>query len=271
MNLSLLNFWTIPLEVSRAISIELSSSSFHPRDQTAFLHTPIHSPIHSEGTILGPHGVHGALKLSSVTDFPSQRLCRPGTRHLKPPDRRSPRRVYLAEGRLFRSPPAGSEADPIYLIRLRGLEGRDDAVKLRGCVLYCLEEETVEGLLEEDEYIVSDLVGLNVFLAEDREDVVGKGFEDLFVGFVCGVVLGSEMCAIPGLGQDMLEVALPSEYGGQGDERVLIPFVPQIVVSVDLKGRMVIIDPPKGLLELSYRREVKVKLKGLLPAAKENK
>jgi ribosomal 30S subunit maturation factor RimM len=128
-----------------------------------------------------------------------------------------------------------------------------------------LEEETVAEYLEKDEYIVSDLIGLNVFLSQDSEDAVGKGFEDLFVGYIDGVVLGSDMCTIPGLGQDMLEIALPSEHGGQGEDRVLVPFVPQIVSSVDLEGRMVVIDPPVGLLQLSYRREAKVKIKGLLP------
>jgi ribosomal 30S subunit maturation factor RimM len=173
----------------------------------------------------------------------------------------------LNSGRIFQNPPAGSDASPIYLIELDGIDGRDDAAKLKGCILYCLEEETIDdSYLEEDEYIVSDLVGLNVFLATDSKDAIGKGFEDLFVGFIDGVVLGSEICTIPGLGQDMLEVALPSVHGGQSEDRVLIPFVPEIVSSVDLKSRMVVIDPPVGLLSLSYRREVKVKLKGMLPA-----
>ena len=217
------------------------------------------------GTIIGPHGVHGALKVSSITDFPQQRLCESGVRHLKPPNRRSPRQVTLTEGRFFQNPPAGSDSNPIYLIQLQGVEGRDDAAKLKGCVLYCLQEETVDDYLEHDEYIVSDLIGLNVFLSEDSEDAIGKGFEDLFVGFIGGVVLGADICTIPGLGQDMLEIALPSEEGGQSEDKVLVPFVPQIVKSVDLKKKMVVIDPPPGLLELSYRREVKVKIKGLLP------
>lgn len=225
----------------------------------------IHQHNIQPGTIIGPHGVHGALKLSSITDFPLQRLCTSGLRHLKPPNRRSPRQVTLLEGRIFQSPHAGSEANPIYLITLDGVEDRNNAAKLKGCVLYCLAEETVNDGLEEDEYIVSDLVGMNVFLSQDSENAMGKGFEDLFVGFIDGVVLGTEMCAIPGLGQDMLEIALPSEHGGQGGDRVLVPFVPEIVSSVNLEGRMVVIDPPTGLLELSYRREVKVKLKGLLP------
>jgi len=226
------------------------------------------------GTIIGAHGVHGLMKLTSITDFSQHRLCNPGTRHIKPPNRRSPREVQLVEGRPLRSDAEvmGSDVNPTYLIRLENVDDREEALKMRGCVLYALEEETVEELLEEDEYIVSDLVGLNVFLDDNDEEQKGKSFEELFVGNIAGVVMGSEMCAIPGLGQDLLEVALPApEGGGDVEERgnlVLIPFVPDIVTSVNLDGRMVSIVPPKGLLDLSYRREEKVRIKGLLPAAR---
>ena len=160
------------------------------------------------------------------------------------------------------------DSNPTFLIRLEHIHDRDSALKLRGCVLYALEEEKVDDLLKEDEYIVSDLVGLNVYL-EDKNENSNMGMEDLFVGNIGGVVLGSEMCAIPGLGQDLLEVVLPRRRGGEADELVLIPFVPQIVSRVDLDGKMVFITPPNGLLDLSYRREEKVRIRGLLPPAKD--
>lgn len=223
------------------------------------------------GTIIGAHGVHGLMKLTSTTDFSEHRLCQPGIRHIKPTNRRSPREVQLVEGRPLRSDTAtvGTDTNPTYLIRLENVDDREEALKMRGCVLYALEEEKLDELLEEDEYIISDLVGLNVFLDESLDEHSGKGFEDLFVGNICGVVMGSEMCAIPGLGQDLLEIVLPSPQGGQGEDLVLVPFVPEIVVSVNLDGRMVSIMPPPGLLDLSYRREEKVRIKGLLPPARD--
>jgi len=220
------------------------------------------------GTIIGAHGVHGFLKLSSTTDFSEKRLCEPGIRHIKPPNRRSPREVQLAEGRPLRpdSATTGSDANPIYLIRLEHIQDRESALKLRGCVLYSLEDEKVDDLLDEGEYIVSDLIGLNVFL---DVQVYGDAKKDLFVGNIRGVVMGSEICAIPGLGQDLLEVLLPKRKELQrGEEMVLIPFVPQIVSRVDLDLRMVFVKPPAGLLDLSYVREEKVKIKGFLPAAR---
>lgn len=219
------------------------------------------------GTIIGAHGVHGLMKLASITDFSQHRLCEPGIRHIKSPNRRSPREVRLLEGRPLRSnsSAAGSDASPSYLIRLENVNDRDEAMKFRGYALYALEDEKVTNLLKEDEYIVSDLIGLNVFLDEGADEHSGKGFEDLFVGNIRGVILGSEMCSIPGLGQDLLEVARPSQLTGKGEELVLIPFVPQIVTRVDLDGRLISIMPPRGLLDLSYRREEKVRIKGLLP------
>ena len=223
------------------------------------------------GTIVGAHGVRGLMKLASTTDFSEQRLCKPGTRHLKLPDRRSPREVQLVEGRPMRSDAetAGSDVSPTYLIRLENVDDREQALRMRGCVLYALEGERVDDFLEPDEYIVSDLVGMNVFLDDSDDEDKGKSFEELFVGNVKGVVLGSDMCATPGLGQDLLEVVLPRRLGGdQGEDLVLLPFVPEIVTGVDLKGKMVSVKPPGGLLDLSYRREEKVRIKGLLPAAR---
>lgn len=129
----------------------------------------------------------------------------------------------MVEGRPLGSDDAnvGTDTNPIYLIRLENVDDREDALKMRGCVLYALEEEDVDDLLEEGEFIVSDLVGLNVFLDENMEEHSGKGFDDLFVGNIRGVVMGSEMCAVPGLGQDLLEVVLPSPHGGQGEDLVL--------------------------------------------------
>lgn len=222
------------------------------------------------GTIIGAHGVHGFMKLTSITDFSEHRLCNPGTRHIKPPKRRSPREVQLVEGRSLQSSAGSATADSpgTYLIRLENVNDREEALQMRGHVLYALEEEKVDDLLDEDEYIVSDLIGLNVYLDENHEQHTGKGFEELFVGNIKGVVMGSEMCAIPGLGQDLLEVVLPSQKvddQGQGEEFVLVPFVPEIVSRVDLDGRLISIIPPEGLLDLAYRREEKVRIKGLLP------
>jgi 16S rRNA processing protein RimM len=224
-----------------------------PYDPTTYGYTEL-------GTITGAHGVHGLLKITAVTEF-SERLCRPGVRHIKAQNRRSPRQIQLLEGRHR----LGDE----YLIQLEGIGDRDAANRLRGSVLFARQEERPDGL-EQDEYLVNDLVGLDVFL-EEGYNVAENGNSDLggrFVGIVGGIVLAEDMCAVPGLGQDMLEVILPRGPGRTAswrDELVLIPLVPQIVPRIDLNDRAIHIAPPNGLLDLTYVREEKVRIKGFLP------
>lgn len=210
------------------------------------------------GTLLGAHGVKGEVKITSVTDF-SERLCRPGLRHIKLPTRRSPRRVQLLGGR--------HRMDDEYLIQLEGVGDRDSANRLRGCVLYAREEERPEDL-GEDEYIVSDLVGLEVFMEDGYQNEDGEDQGGNYVGTINGIVLAEEMCTIPGLGQDLFEISLPRGPGATAswkDELVLIPFVPALVPRIDIKNRAIYITPPFGLLDLTYVREEKVRIKGFLP------
>lgn len=212
------------------------------------------------GIVTGAHGVHGWIKVQSTTDFPLERLCKAGIRHLKPPMKRAPRRVTLLQGK--------HRLEDEYLLQLDVSEDRDTAQKLRGSVLYAREEEKVTP--EKEEYLVSDLVGLDVFLEQDATEDEDSS-QNQFVGKVVGIVFAHEMCSIPGLGHDMLEIGIPRGIGGTEslrDELVLIPMVPQIVPRVDIQGRAIYIDPPTGLLDLTYVREDKVRIKGFLPPSK---
>ena len=214
------------------------------------------------GTILGAHGVKGEVKLNAVTDFP-ERLCRPGLRHVKMPHRRSPRRIQLLEGR--------HRMDREYLIRFEGVADREAASQMRGFVLYAREDERPQEL-SGDEYIVNDLIGLDVFMEEGYKDENGQDQSGRFIGTVNGVVLAEEMSSIPGLGQDLIEISLPRGAGSTPswkDELVLIPFVPQLVPRVDIPNRAIFIAPPFGLLDLTYVREEKVRIKGFLPPGRD--
>lgn len=270
------------------------------------------------GTIMGPHGVKGDMKLLSTTSFATERLCTAGIRHLKMPSRRSPREVRLKAG-------GRHQMDQVYLIGLVGVEDRDAARKLRGAVLYAKETERPKDL-EEDEFMISDLVGLEVFLEEgyeeqemefdlddfeydgedeeeefydydenNEEEYEEQDFEEeefpetndvdtpkegkkldlggTFVGKVSGIVLAEDICSISGIGNDLLEITLPRGLGGLPswkDELVLVPFVPQLVPRVDLNAKEIYIDPPPGLLDLTYYKQDNVRIKGFLPPARDD-
>lgn len=225
------------------------TKSIDPYDPTTFGYIEI-------ATIGGAHGVYGLIKVRSVTDFSEQRLCTAGIRHVKPANKRAPRQVVLLEGRRGQ----GDE----YFIKLEGIDDRDEAMKLRGSTLYVRDEEKMQPATEA-EYIVSDLIGLDVYLHEQKD--IG---ERNFVGKVKGIVFADEVSDIPGL-HDLLELSLPRGRGGTVslfDELVLIPLVPQLVPVIDLKEGAIYLDPPTGLLDLTYVRGEKVRIKAFLPTPK---
>ncbi len=223
-----------------------------PYDPTTFGYVEI-------GTVLGPHGVHGWNKVQGCTDFP-ERLMTPGmVLHFKPFRKRAPRKVLLANGKC-----TGPDS---FIVQLQDVYDRKQADKLKGGTLYYATQQ--DHVKKEDDMLLSDLVGLQVVLLTDDE--LG---EEHIVGVVGAIVLAEEMCSIPGLGQDMLEIILETRHDetvkpGTPRNLVLIPMVPAIVTKVDLQKQQVWIDPPAGLLDLTYIREEKVRIKGLLAPARD--
>lgn len=230
-----------------------NNKDIDPYDPTSFGYVEI-------GTVLGPHGVHGWCKVQGCTDFPARLTTSGMVLHFKPFRKRAPRKVLLANGKL-----TGTDS---FLVQLQDVNDRRQAEKLKGGVLYYATEQ--DHVRQEDDLLLSDLVGLEVLLLNEQEE----DSSDYIVGTVGGIVLAEEMCAVPGLGQDMLEVIIESRENevarpGIPKDLVLIPMVPEIVPKVDLEARRVWIDPPAGLLDLTYIREEKVRIKGLLPPAKD--
>lgn len=245
-------------DASTAASLPFpDAKNIDPYDPTTFGYLPI-------GTILGPHGVYGWVKVRGDTDFP-HRLTEPGVRHLRPARKRAPRAVQLVTGRhCFQNE---------YLVLLDGCETRDDAEILRGATLYVREEDKAPVATlgnGQQEYLVSELYGLRVFVQEESSsastlgDDVSRAMEP--IGIVGGVVFGDDVSDVP-LGYDMLEIAL-DDSSATRNQFVLIPLVPELVPVIDTLNGMVCINPPAGLLDLTYVREEKTRIKGFLPPAK---
>lgn len=221
-----------------------------PYDPSTFGYVPL-------GYVLGAHGVRGEVRVRIDTDFAESRVLSPGVRHMKDPSRRTPRAVMLTGGK--------HQRDDVYLLKFDGVEDRNEAAKLQSWRLYQLEEvaHDEELLEEDDEYFITDLVGLTVQLKDTGA----------FVGRVAAVVVSDDICAaaVKGLGKDFLELVmppLPRDDGLLGQERtLLIPFVDEMVPDVDVEAGCVRITPPPGLLDLAVEIEEKVVVKGLLPGA----
>lgn len=110
-----------------------------------------------------------------------------------------------------------------WVLKFAGVDSIDSARRLRGADVWVPKAE--RGSLPEGQYFQSDLVGCRVL--EERS------------GRELGLVVGLEQYG----GPPLLEVK-----GEEGE--VLIPFVPEICVSVDLPCRSISVDLPEGLLEL---------------------
>ena len=95
-------------------------------------------------------------------------------------------------------------------------------MEFKGCLLF-VEEETIREALEEDEFLIDELVGLDVV------DIDGKK-----LGFVVGVSNNGAT--------DLLSVRTNSKAVS------LVPFVKAIVTNVSLKDKKVTINNIEGLL-----------------------
>ena len=86
-----------------------------------------------------------------------------------------------------------------------------------------VQEETIREKLDEDEFLIDELVGLSVFDIEDKK-----------LGFVVGVSNNGAT--------DLLSVKTP-------DKKIaLVPFVKAIIVSVSIKDKKIVINNLEGLL-----------------------
>ncbi|PHJ67005.1 16S rRNA processing protein RimM [Nostoc linckia z18] len=175
------------------------------------------------GKIVAPQGLSGELRVYPDSDFP-ERFQVPGKRWLLRPGEREPQPIELLAGRYI-------EGKNLYVIKLAGVENRNQAEELRGCKLMVLASDRPE--LGEDEYHVLDLIGLEVFMQASGE------------------LVGTVVDIIPA-GNDLLEVKLHSSFtNDKAQKTVLIPFVEAIAPVVDLQTGRIEITPPDGLLEIN--------------------
>lgn len=163
----------------------------------------------SVGKILNFHGVQGEAKLGyskNREDFLAQ---------LK--------EVYIQDGneykqlevvRLRFTPKCG-------IIKFKGIDTLNDILEYKNKIIF-VKEETAREHLEEDEFLIDELVGLDVYDGDKK------------VGAVVGVSNNgaSDLLSIKTLNKNIS----------------LVPFVKALVLSVDIKERRIQINNIEGLL-----------------------
>lgn len=112
----------------------------------------------------------------------------------------------------------------ILIVKFKGIDSINDIIPYKGELLF-VAEELIRKTLDEDEFLIDEMVGLEVF---DNSD--GKK-----LGFVIGVSNNGA--------NDLISVKTNSK------KICLIPFVKAIVPVVDIKEKKIMINNLEGLLE----------------------
>jgi 16S rRNA processing protein RimM len=163
------------------------------------------------GRIGRAHGVLGEATVEVRTDLPDERFY-VGAKLETDPQHFGPLTIESARGH-----------NGVLLLKFLEIKNRTEIEKLRD-VLLLSEVDIEEESEDEDDFHVQQLLGSQVITVSGEK-----------VGILNDVI------NLPG--QDLLSVD-----GPHGE--VLIPFVLEIVPGVDVKNKIITIDPPEGLLKL---------------------
>ena len=169
------------------------------------------------GIITSSHGVVGKLNVKSLSDF-KERFTTPGKRWIQKNDE-EPIPYKLTSG--FLKPGKDS-----FIISLEGIEDRNAADNLKQYKLLVKSSDIPK--LKNNEYHLNQLIDLDVklFVENDLK----------FVGKVVDLITEKN---------NLIVIRLQ-----KNNKHVLVPFVKEIVTKIDKDNNHLIIDPPKGLLEL---------------------
>ena len=166
------------------------------------------------GVVLRPHGLRGELVVDVRTDSPQERFAGGAVFARAGTDGVATGTLTVESAR----PHSGR-----MLVRFVEAPDRTAAEELRGSRLL-VDAAALPPTGDPDEFHVHQIEGLSAELAD-------------------GTVVGTVREVVHGPGGELLVVARPDAADA------LVPFVRQIVPTVDLDGGRVVLDPPEGLLD----------------------
>ena len=169
------------------------------------------------GLITSCHGINGQVKVKSLSDF-EERFIKPGLRWLQK-ENEPPSKIELISG--FKNP--GKET---FILKFKGISNRNHAEKLKKHKILVKANKLPK--LKKEEFHLLELINLQVKILENEElKIIGKVID-----------LENEK-------NNLLVIELLKDQ-----KKVLVPFVKEIVPLIDIKNNFIMINPPKGLLEL---------------------
>lgn len=180
------------------------------------------------GTIVSPHGIKGEVKIYTDSDF-SERFEKPGKRLLKRPNEKEFDWITLKRGYYL-------PGKKLYVVSFEEITDRNQAEALRQSKLFVEKRDRPQ--LEENEYHVDDLINLAVINQETGEKI----------GQVVDIYPAGNDLLVVELEPEFLEAHFPQQ--SKQKNKVLIPFVAEIVPIVAIGQGKLEVCLPAGLLEL---------------------
>ncbi len=166
----------------------------------------------SVGKILNFHGINGEAKVGYSKNQQDFFM--------------SLNSVYLRQGNEYKEFEIASvrQNKNFLIVKFKDINSINDIIPYKGELLF-VEEDLIRETLDEDEFLIDEMVGLEVFdVADDKK-----------LGFVIGVSNNGA--------NDLISVKTNSK------KICLVPFVKAIVPVVDIKNKKIMINNLEGLLE----------------------
>lgn len=164
----------------------------------------------SVAKILGFHGINGEVRVGYTKGHE--------------PKLKSAESFYVQKNGEFVEMPVSSVRfhKKYMLVKFANLNSINDVQEFQNCFLF-MKKEKFDSLLEKDEYLVTDLIGMQVFSKNDE---------------LIGVIKNVDSNGAT----DILSVK-------HGDKNYFIPFVKELVPIVDTAEKKVLVNDIEGLLE----------------------
>jgi len=162
------------------------------------------------GVITQTHGVHGEVKVFPTTDDPERFL---DLEYVFLDTGREKKKLTIQSVKFFKQ---------FVILKFKGINNINDIERYKRCPLLVDRENAVE--LEEDEYFIADMIGMNV-LTEDGEifgtlkDVIETGANDVYI--------------------------INSKKHGE----VLIPAIKECILDVNVKEARMLVHLMEGLID----------------------
>lgn len=162
------------------------------------------------GVITQTHGVHGEVKVYPTTDDPERFL---DLEYVFLDTGREKLKLTIQSVKFFKQ---------FVILKFKGINNINDIEKYKRCALLVDRENAVD--LEEDEYFIADMIGMNVYTEEEElfgtlKDVIETGANDVYI--------------------------INSKKHGE----VLIPAIKECILDVNVKEGRMLIHLMEGLID----------------------